>query len=233
MAPKPHTAPQKVVKATLASRIPEPTPAEPAYPHKVWYICLVGGGAVLLLAALVSVYHRTMPGWEQQLFRDVNGVSAPKWLANQIAKPLSDAVWALVGLSFVALAVPRFRWRAWQYVAALGSSFVAQYLLEHIIDRPRPALLMHDVVLRAQQGGPGFPSGHVTALTALVLTMWFFVSWPWRALLAALLVAEMWARIFLGVHAPLDVVGGLAMGMLTVGVLHLLPVKLRRFFKLA
>jgi undecaprenyl-diphosphatase len=86
--------------------------------------------------------------------------------------------------------------------------------------------------MRAHQSGPGFPSGHETALTALVLTMWFFVAWPWRILLVILLASEAWARVFLGVHGPLDVIGGLAIGAIVVSVLHLAPVKWRHFFKL-
>jgi membrane-associated phospholipid phosphatase len=230
-----NSAKTKSAAARQQTKPVEPPAVEALAPsdHRVWYMGLLIAGSVLLLAAAFFAYRRTMPGWEQQLFHAVNSVHAPGWVASQIAKPLSNAVWGLVALVGVALFFPRFRWRAWQYMAAIGSAFVVEVGIEQLINRPRPALLLHDAVLRAQQGGPGFPSGHETALAALVLSMWFFVAWPWRILLVALLAAEAWARVFLGVHAPLDVVGGLAVGMVIVGALHLLPKSWRALFRLA
>ena len=98
------------------------------------------------------------------------------------------------------------------------------YILEHLVDRARPlGLASYEVIVRAVQGGPGFPSGHVAVLTALGLTLWPMVAWPWRIFIVALITTEAWARIFLGVHAPLDVLGGLAIGMGVVATIHLLP----------
>jgi len=185
----------------------------------------------MLAVCCAFAFHRTMPGWEQHLFRAINGRHLPA-IYTQLAKQLSNAVWGLVAVVGVALLVPSLRWRAWQYAAAVGGAFVGEYVLEHLINRARPTILLHDTVLRAQQGGPGFPSGHETALAALTLTMWFYVAWPWRIVLGSLLLAEAWARIFLGVHAPLDVVGGLAVGMAVVGALHLVPASWRKFFRL-
>ncbi|HSX36006.1 MAG TPA: phosphatase PAP2 family protein [Patescibacteria group bacterium] len=229
-------------KAATPKRKPAPEPAlepepevAPAIKHQGWYTTLLAVGLVILGVSAAFAASRTMPGWEQRIFYDINNVHAPSWVGSQVAKQLSNAVWGLVGLVFLALFVPRarVRYRAWQYAAAVGLGFVAEFVFEHIINRARPELLIPHVVLRAQQGGPGFPSGHETALAALVFTMWFFVAWPWRILLVALLVAEAWARIFLGVHAPLDVVGGLGVGMAAVGGIHLLPAKIRKIFRLS
>ena len=102
------------------------------------------------------------------------------------------------------------------------------------ISTARPiALAGYDVVARAMQGGPGFPSGHVAVVTAIGLTVWPLVSWPWRVFILLLIGAEAWARVFLGVHAPLDIVGGIAVAMTVVGVIHLTPAKIRKFFKVS
>ncbi len=216
-------------EAAAAFAVPLDGP-EPA--HRACYISLLVFGVVLLGASAWFAHTRTMPGWEQTLFYKVNDMHLPH-IVTTLAKQLSNAVWGLVGLIGLALLIPRFRLRAWQYAVAVGSAFVVEYGLEQIIDRPRPVGILHHLTLRAQQSGPGFPSGHETALAALVLTMWFFVAWPWRILLVLLLIAEGWARVFLGVHGPLDIVGGVAVSSIVVGVLHLAPVKWRRFFKLA
>lgn len=199
---------------------------------RAWFIFLLAAGVALLGGSAYFALGYTMPSWEHHIFTVVNGVSWPHWVAAQIAKPLSNAVYGIIALTGVLLVLPKYRKRAWQYVVAAGAGFATAFIIEHLIDRARPVGLTHDVILRANQDGAGFPSGHVSTLTAICLTVWLFVSWPWRIALLVLVAAEAWARVFLGVHAPLDVVGGLGVAAIVVAVLHLAPVKLRKLFKL-
>jgi membrane-associated phospholipid phosphatase len=104
--------------------------------------------------------------------------------------------------------------------------------VEQIIGRGRPEVLTHDVILRAHQGGAGFPSGHVSVLAALCLTMWIYVSWPWRIVLVLLVAAEAWSRLYLGVHSPLDVIAAVGVACIVIGFFHLLPLKIRSIFRL-
>lgn len=55
-----------------------------------------------------------------------------------------------------------------------------------------------------------FPSDHMTVLSGLGLTFMLdgLRRWGWPTLLAAALVA--WARVYLGVHFPLDMLGAVA-----------------------
>lgn len=67
--------------------------------------------------------------------------------------------------------------------------------------------------------GHGFPSGHAQG----AMTFWggaaVFVRRRWFTLLAALLVAAVGvSRLYLGVHMPIDVVGGMTIGLLVVAV---------------
>lgn len=67
--------------------------------------------------------------------------------------------------------------------------------------------------------GHGFPSGHAQG----AMTFWggaaVFVRRSWFTLLAALLVAAVGvSRLYLGVHMPIDVVGGMTIGLVVVAV---------------
>lgn len=202
--------------------------------RRPWYIALLVAGVLLLAAATVLVVTGRLDGLEQRVFNSINHAYLPGWVASQLAKPLSNAVWGMVALVVILLLVPKFRLVAWQYAVAAGSAYALITVIEQVVDRARPlGLAGYDVISRATQDGPGFPSGHVAVITALGLTIWPLVTWPWRIFIVLLVAAEAWSRIFLGVHAPLDVVGGAAAAMVVVGVIHLTPAKIRRLFKVA
>jgi undecaprenyl-diphosphatase len=72
--------------------------------------------------------------------------------------------------------------------------------------RPFAVGLGHAFITHASDSS--FPSDHVTLLSAIAFT--FFYGKRWRLGLLALIVdlAVAWARVFVGVHFPLDMVGG-------------------------
>ncbi len=203
--------------------------------RQIAYIILLSTGLLLLGGSAALAMTGTLDGLEQRIFAAINHASLPGWLADRVAEPISNAVYGMIILVAVFLAVPKFRLLAWQYAVAGGGAFVAAFIIERIVNRARPAELDgFDVVWRtAQDVGYGFPSTHVTILAALALTIWPLVTWPWRIFMVALVAVESWSRIFLGMHAPLDVVGGIAVAAVVVGVIHLLPSKIRKIFKIA
>lgn len=218
----------------IAASAPEDSRAQSGAGRRKWYIVLLVAGLLLLTASTLLAVMGWFDDMERRLFSLINHAYLPAWVAEQIAKPVSNAVWGMSFLVAALLLVPKYRLLAWQYAVAAGSTYAVTFVIEHVVDRARPiGLEAYDAVLRAAQDGPGFPSGHVAVLTALCLTAWPFIAWPWRVLLAAFVVVEAWARIFLGVHAPLDAVGGLAVGATVVAVIHLMPAKIRQLFKLS
>jgi hypothetical protein len=174
-AAKPAKRAPKRPPVEIAVEAPEPDDPLPGNDYRWQFIALLVVGGVLLGITSVLALNDSLPAWESRIFSAVNGMHLPDWVASQIARPLSNAVWGMVGLIGLLLLVPKFRLRAWQYAVAAGSTYVTIFLLEHLINRARPAGLTEEVVLRASQGGPGFPSGHVGVLTALCLTVWLFV----------------------------------------------------------
>jgi len=95
---------------------------------------------------------------------------------------------------------------------ALIVASVVVGIVKYVVRRNRPDASLHD------QPPPdrfSFPSGHTTAAFAVALSM--FGVLPWLAPIAiGLAIVVAFARMYLGVHYPLDVLAGAAVGM-TVG----------------
>lgn len=89
-------------------------------------------------------------------------------------------------------------------LVALGMNQIIILLWPH----PRPFMVGLGHSFMAHVPDPSFPSDHATVFSAIGLTLVFsFVRSliGWTVLAAGAIVA--WARVFLGVHFPLDMVG--------------------------
>lgn len=195
---------------------------------------LVGGIAAVLFFVFASiVWHGKVPAWELQLFNWLNGWQAPAWI-DAVAHFASNAVWAIVFATAALLLVKRYTKAAWRIAVPGGAAYVAIYILEHIVQRGRPEAILNanDFILRASQDGYGFPSGHMGVMTAVAVTVWPYFSWPLRILAVVLTVLVGWSRIYLGVHFPLDIVGGFLIGLVVVCVIKVLPYSLQKLLRL-
>ncbi len=107
----------------------------------------------------------------------------------------------------------------------LGIYFLIGYYLNFWLkgrfDTPRPYTLDPSVA-RSEEAiatgtGPGFPSGHAQASVMFWAYLAFYARRVWVWLGAVLIITLIsLSRIYLGVHIPLDILGGLAIGALFV-----------------
>lgn len=192
--------------------------------------------AVSLLSLIVFAswaWHGRLPIWEQTMFMWLNGWQAPSYV-EFIARVSSDIVWFAVFVVAALFLIPRYRVSAWRVGVPAAAVYVCIYITEHIVARGRPeVLLQSDVVLRASQDGYGFPSGHMAVMTMIVLVLWLYMRPPIRWLALTLLVLVGWSRIFLGVHFPLDIAGGLVVATGLCAAYMLLPLRWRKRVGLA
>jgi membrane-associated phospholipid phosphatase len=116
----------------------------------------------------------------------------------------SSAAWALIA---------KRRALALDLALAGGTSWVSAKVAKRLVRRERPAALVAESLLRGRpQTGLGFPSGHSAIATALAT-----VATPWLSAAArrgawTSVAAVGIARMYVGAHLPVDVVGGVAMG---------------------
>jgi undecaprenyl-diphosphatase len=103
--------------------------------------------------------------------------------------------------------------RRWRPPVTLLLAGIVGWRLANLIklttERPRPTAVEH---LRETAHGFGFPSGHATvsaAMATVIATLLPRHRWIPFALAGVVGVA----RLYVGVHLPLDVVGGWALGV--------------------
>ena len=183
-------------------------------------LLVVSGSAVLVLASLpVDAHH--VSGLEAWVFHVLNGTTVLPFV---VVWPLMQLGNVLVVPASAALAAAFRRWRlAGELLLAGAGTYLLAKVVKGIVPRGRPDGLLTDVVIRgAEAHGRGFISGHAATLTALAT-----VAWPWlgrRGRIAAtvLITVVCLARVYVGAHLPLDVVGGVGLGLAVAGVVRLL-----------
>ena len=159
----------------------------------------------------------------QALFLKLNATSAtPPW-------ELRGAEAAAVGLLYLLpplllglglLGRPARRRLAARAVLAVFLGLGLNLAIGLAWPHPRPFMLPLGHTWIPHAPDPSFPSDHMTVFTTLALA--FLAGRDWKVgtplLAAALLVA--WARIFLGVHFPLDMLGSVLVSGLALALLE-------------
>jgi undecaprenyl-diphosphatase len=102
-------------------------------------------------------------------------------------------------------------------VTVVGS-LILNAVLKDVFNRPRPELWPH----RGQYQWAAFPSGHAIAGIAVYFTGARMLhqarEWRWPFMLAtAVLIVNLYSRLYLGVHWPTDVLGGIVAGVAWLG----------------
>ena len=185
---------------------------------------LAGLGAALFGVSAVLLKTGTL-GWDKSLFRLLNEVPAA---AASVLTPLSRLFLPAGIITVVALIVVYVLARNRSILpvvagaAAAGVAWLLAHVAKAIADRSRPYQVMADAVLRQQPAhGTSFPSSHTAVTLAVAIALVPFLARSLAAAGIGYAVLTGWSRVYLGVHYPLDILGGAGIGMAAAGVILL------------
>lgn len=201
--------------------------------HHAWRRAIVLSVAGLFASGLVGAAFalwvqssgdwRTGLSWERALLLDIDH-SVPvafDWL-------MLGLPWTGTNLTLMPIlsAFSLWLWRrkrrgelALHLMTVTTGSLILNAALKALFDRPRPDLWPH----RGQYQWASYPSGHaivgVSVIFTLALMLYRERRWWWPfVVVACVLVLNLYSRLYLGVHWPTDILGGLVVGVVWLAV---------------
>ena len=128
---------------------------------------------------------------------------------------LADHGWFWITLSLVLLIFRKTRKVGFMCCFAIGCMFLINNIcIKHIVDRTRPYEVIQGLVpLGNLPDDSSFPSGHTAISFAVSIVLLFTTKKRFGipAVILAVLIAL--SRMYVGVHYPTDVLGGMAVGI--------------------
>jgi membrane-associated phospholipid phosphatase len=198
--------------------------------HRNRYFVALGAAIVALGLLILLVREHTLTGFELSFFRSINNLP-DSW--HTMVEIISEGGLFLgAGIAVVLACLRRFK-LAWRLVASMGSAYIAAKIVKTLIDRPRPEGMLGHLNLRVAESGAGFPSAHATIITVTLLTLFPYLPRKWRWVIVPIGIALVsLSRLYLGVHSPYDVLGGIALGVIIVSIIRILPRSIKVFCRL-
>ena len=158
-----------------------------------------------------------MEALNQHLFLFINATpETPLWLievAHFIARWLIYIILAAFIFQFI-----RGDKETQQHIIALFIcallAYLACFMIGKIYPHPRPFMVPIGKTYLLHNANASFPSGHAT----LIFSLGFYLLFSGKKLSARLIlllgIAISWARVFLGVHFPFDILGAIPVSLL-------------------
>ncbi len=129
-----------------------------------------------------------------------------------------------IGFVFVATFISLIRkhyTHAIKFLLAGVLAWLAAKWLKTYELRMRPSEILPNVQLREKLDSTiGYPSGHAAVATALGLIAYQYVPKKYHRLITVLVIGVYISRLYLGMHLPIDIVGGFAVGLVIASFLN-------------
>jgi undecaprenyl-diphosphatase len=183
-------------------------------------------GLVVLVAATPIAASGSPGSAEIAVFRWFNdpprALGVVTALLNPLLRPAGLAALMLVVVVVLFVSERDVFWTVITRAAAAGIlAYLMANALKRVIDRGRPPAYLSDVLLHGYPTDPrgnGYPSSHTAVAVAVVVGAWPWLTLPWKIGGVAAATAIALNRMYVGAHFPLDLVGGVAVGLVSGGI---------------
>ncbi|HSU27170.1 MAG TPA: phosphatase PAP2 family protein [Chitinophagaceae bacterium] len=183
---------------------------------------------------LATPFWQRIIEWDQSFFYKINR----DWtnpVFDRIMPYLREGkLWTPVYIFLLFFVLLNFRKSGWWvlfFISAVAlTDMTGNYVFKHGFERLRPcndSSLAEPVRLLLNNCGAGYSfvsnhaANHFAMAAFIVLTLRHFIhKWVWLAVFWAALIA--YAQVYVGVHYPLDVLGGAILGILIGGCIGIL-----------
>lgn len=161
---------------------------------------------------------------DQKAFQFVYAASHRSELWNVLAIFFAEWMPYLLVLAFLVLVFYQKGWRRRVYLFCEGALAIilargiVTSVIQYFYHEPRPYSFYGFTPL-FNETGCSFPSAHAAWFFALALVVWFANrKWGWWFFALAVLMGI--ARVYAGVHWPIDIIGGAVIGLLCAWFIH-------------
>lgn len=173
--------------------------------------------------------------FNQLIFQSINGLSGKHSSLDLLGVFLAQylAYFLIVGCLSALIFIRDWRLKFYTFSLVALSVILARGILTELIRfiyyRARPFLVLPINPLIAVDNSAGFPSGHAAVFFALAAAV-FYLNRKWGIVLLISAAVMGLARVFVGVHWPLDILGGAVVGLLSAVIAHqIMPESFKKF----
>jgi undecaprenyl-diphosphatase len=188
-------------------------PGGRGFTHRPWDIWRALIGLAVLVVCCVLVHEHLLRSVESSVLLFVNGW--PNWLFQPMRIAQYAGVIVMGPVAAVVAALLRQFRLAVALLAATGLKIWLETVVKSVVHRQRPAVLEPDVILRGDVAHEGlsFVSGHAILVIAMAALISPYLRGWWKAIPWGVAALNVLARLYLGAHFPLDLIGGAALGL--------------------
>lgn len=188
--------------------------------RRIDVVLLLSGAAVVTASTIATL--APLSQLETDVFRTMNDL--PQSLRPLIWPFMQFGTFITIPLlAVIAIIRRRYRFAGAMVIAGVGVYLLARVMKEGV-ERGRPGDLLDGVQMREVfgEGSLGFPSGHAAVAAALTVVASAYLATRWVVIAIVLAGIVVAGRMYVGAHLPLDLVGGLALGVVAGAVANLL-----------